>query len=291
MTNHVKILIVGGNGFVGSALSKSLSRYFQVYSTFRRSYTPVKNVIHLPLPSLSEKEICDRMIQAVEPNVVIYCLGSNNEAEAERDPRGFQTLHSGSLTHLIHAVDLLKSKFIYISSDFIFSGLEGNFYESDSTVPATQIGKAKLGAENIVKTRSLNHLIVRCAPLIGRGTLDHTSWLDHVRESILLQKKIEMPSRASHNPVHISFLSDLLKKAIERDLRNKILHVGGLTKITPYELSRQFLQKIGLPTELIEPADTVGTNASKIDYSLNFTETLKLVEAEPLLLEQSLDLL
>jgi dTDP-4-dehydrorhamnose reductase len=291
MTNHAKILIIGGNGFVGSSLSKLLSKHYQVYSTYHRSHTPIPNVIHAPLPLLSEKDLCERLIQAVDPAVVIYCLGTNNELDAERDPRGAQALHSGGLTHVIHAADMIKAKFIYISSDFVFSGLEGNFVESDSTVPSIQLGKAKLGAENIVKTRSLNHLIIRCAPLIGRGTVDHDSWLDRIRESVIKQRKVEMPSRAFHNPVHISFLAEVIQKALERDLRNRVLHVGGLTKITPFELGKQFLKKIGLPTELVEPADSTGSNTSRIDYTLNFTETLKSIEAEPLLLEQSLDLL
>ncbi len=291
MTNHTKILIIGGNGFVGSSLSRLLSGHFQIYSTYHRSHTPIPNVIHVPLPLLSEKDLCERLIQAVDPAVVIYCLGTNDELDAERDPRGAQALHSGGLTNIIHSADMIKAKFIYISSDFIFSGLEGNFAESDSTVPANQLGKAKLGAENIVKTRSLNHLIIRCAPLIGRGTVDHESWLDRIRETVLKQNKVELPSRVYHNPVHISFLAEVIRKALERDLRNRFLHVGGLTRITPFDLGRLFLQRIGLPAELAEPSNSIGSNASKIDYSLNLTETLKSVEAEPLLLEQSLDLL
>jgi len=291
MSNLLKVLIVGGNGFVGSSLSRLLIRHFQVFSTFHRSYTPIKNVIHIPLPPLTEKDACERLIQAVEPDVVVYCLGTNSEAEAELDPRAAQSIHSGGLTHLMHAVDMIKAKFVYISSDYVFSGHEGNFGESDSTIPSSQLGKAKLGAENIIKTRSLNHLIIRCAPLLGRGTIDHESWLDHLREMVIKQRKVEMSSRVFQNPVHVSFLAEVLKKALERDLRNKFLHVGGLTKITPYELSHLYLKKIGLPTELVEPAETIGRNTSKIDYSLNFTETLKSIETEPLLLEQSLDLL
>ena len=285
MTEKRKLLIIGGNGFVGSSLSRALNDSFEVYSTYHQSYTPVRSVVHVPLPNLTEKDPCDRLIQAIEPNIVVYCVGNNNEADAEKDPRTAQMLHSGGLTHLIHAVDLLKAKFIYISSDFVFSGLEGNFCETDSTIPGTQIGKAKVGGENMVKTRSLNHLIIRCAPLLGRGTLDHTSWLDHIRENIVHHKKVLMPSRGTHNPVHISFLAEVLKKAIEADIRNRALHVGGLTKISLYEMTKLFLEKIGLPTDLLEASD-VGTGGStRIDYSMNFTETLKLIEAQPLFLE------
>jgi dTDP-4-dehydrorhamnose reductase len=289
MDVKLKILIVGGNGFVGSSLTRAFANKFQVISTYHRSYTPVKGVHYLLLPTLSDRDRCDRFIQSVEPDVVIYCLGSNNEAEAEKDPKAASAIHSGGLTHLMHSTDILKAKFIYISSDCVFSGIEGNFAENDSTIPNSQLGKAKVGAENMVKTRSLNHLIFRCAPLLGRGTLDHPSWLDKIREKIIHAEKVKMASRFLYNPVHVSFLAMMIEKALQQDLKNKVLHVGGLTKISFFELAKMFLEKIELSPELVESTDP--NSNSTVDYSLNFTESLKLVEAKPLLLEQSLNLL
>jgi dTDP-4-dehydrorhamnose reductase len=289
MSTKTKVLIVGGNGFVGSSLAKELVKHFQVFCTYRRSYTPIKNVYYLPLPQLSEKDRCDRFIRSIEPDVVIYCLGTNNEIEAEKEPKHAHSIHSGGITHLMHSTDMSKAKFIYISSDYVFSGIDGNFGESDPTVPALQLGKAKAGAENLLKSRSLNHIIIRCAPLLGRGTLDHPSWLDHIREKIIHESKVSMSSRYIHNPVHVSFLAEVVKNAIERDIRNKILHVGGLTKISFFEFAKRFVEEIGLSPELVESSDTVAVT-SPIDYSLNFSETLNLVEAKPLLLEQSFDL-
>ena len=285
----LKILIVGGNGFVGSSLSRALVKNHQVFSTYHRSYTPIKGVYHLAIPQLTEKDRCDRFINSIEPDVVIYALGSNSEPEAEKDPKFAQSIHSTWITHLIHSTDMSKAKFVYLSSDCVFSGIDGNFGESDSAVPFSQLGKAKAGAENMVKSRSLNHLIIRCAPLLGRGTLDHPSWLDRIRERVIHESKVKISSRNVHNPVNISFLVEVLEKALELDLKNKILHVAGLTRVNSFELAQQFIQAIGLPADKIECSDS-NAIANPIDYSLNFTETLNLIEAKPLLLKQSFDL-
>ncbi len=287
--SKLKVVVVGGNGFVGSSLTRALVKNYQVFSTFHRSYTPVKGATYIHVPQLTEKDRCDRFINSIKPDVVIYCLGSNSEPEAEKEPKHAQNIHSSWITHLMHSADMSKAKFIYISSDCVFSGIDGNFGESESTVPFSQLGKAKAGAENMVKTRSLNHLIIRCAPLLGRGTLDHPSWLDGIREKIIHGNKVRLPSRYIHNPVHVSFLAEVIHKAIEKDLRNKILHVAGLTRISSFDLAQQFIQKIGLSVDLVECTDA-NAQANPIDYSLNFTETLDLVETKPLLLEQSFDL-
>jgi dTDP-4-dehydrorhamnose reductase len=290
MSGQLKVLIVGGSGFVGSSLTKALLKKFQVFSTYHTSYTPVKGAHYLALPQLSEKDRCERFIRSIEPDIVIYCLGSNIEAEAEKDPKKAQHAHSGGITHLIHATEMCKGKFIYISSDYIFSGIEGNFSEEDSGIPYSQLGKAKAGAESLVRSRSLNHLIIRCAPLLGRGTLDHPSWLDQIREQIIHSKKVRMPSHNIHNPVHVSFLADVIERAVEKDLRNRTLHVGGLNRISLYDFAKQFVKAIGLSPDLVELSDPA-SHATPSDYSLNFTETLKSVEAKPLLLQQSFDLL
>lgn len=289
MSTKLKLLIVGGSGFVGSSLTKAFVKKHHVFSTYHRSYTPIPGAYYLPLPQLTEKDRCDRFINSIEPDVVIYCLGSNDEMEAEKDPKHAQNIHSGWLTHLIHSTDMSKAKFVYLSSDCVFSGIDGNFGESHSPIPFSHLGKAKAGAENMVKTRSLNHLIIRCAPLLGRGTLDHPSWLDKIREKVIHANKMSISSRYIHNPVNISFLIEVLDKAISLDLRNKILHVAGLTRINSFQLAQKFIQEIGLSANLIECSDAESI-ATPIDYSLNFTETLSLVEAKPLLLEQSFDL-
>ena len=290
MTNKLKILIVGGSGFVGRSLTKAFVQNYQVFSTYHLSYTPMKGAHYLPLPTLSEKDRCERFIRSIEPDVVIYCLGSNNEVEAEKDSKKTQNIHSNGVTHLVHAAEINRAKFIYISSNYIFSGIDGNFGESDSTIPSSTLGNAKAGAESLIRTRSLNHLIIRCAPLLGRGTLDHPSWLDHIREKIIHSHKVEMASRTIHNPVHISFLAKVIEKAVHEDLRNQNLHVGGLTRISDYELTKLFVKKIGLSPDQVKMSDE-NSHSAPSDYSLNFTETLKSIEAKPLFLEQSFDLL
>lgn len=290
MANQMKILIVGGNSYVGSTLTQAFVHKHQVFSTHHHSYTPVKGAIYLPLPQLSEKNRCSHLLYSVEPDVVIYCLGSNNVEEAENDPKKAMHVHSGGVTHLIQGSDMIKARFIYISSDYIFAGDGGNFSENDTTLPTTQLGKAKIGAENFIKSSSLNHVIIRCAPLLGRGTLDHPSWLDLIREKLVRERRVSMPLKSIHNPVHVSFLAEVIERAIEQDIRGKTLHVGGLTKVSLLDCVRQFVKKFGFSPEQVEDS-TAELHGSPLDYSLNLTETLKLLEAKPLLLQQSFDLL
>lgn len=285
-----KILIVGGNGFVGSNLARDLSRDYRVTCTWRTTVERIPGVEYLQFGLFHDKEKCTAIAQSIQPDVVIYAAGSNDPVKCEKDPILTQHTHLTGANHMLIASDYVKAKYIYLSSDWVFSGVEGNFSESDTAIPVYGLGKNKLSAENYIRSRSLNHIIIRCAPLLGRGNIDHPSWLDQLRDHEITGQHRGYPKHSFHNPVHIGELSKLVHRIIENDVRNKTLHLGGLTKISLYELATRFLAGFDYHAKPL-PSSTPATDVVIQDFSLNFSQTLRLLKAEPLFLEQSLDLL
>lgn len=288
MAQKHKILIIGGSGYVGSTLAKALAPKHEVIVTHRKEYSPIEGVEYFKFTSLSDKDACKNLMAKFQPEIVIYTAGSNDVDAAERDSVTAQLVHSTCASVVLSAADYIKAKYIFISCDHVFTGSDGNYSESDTAIPFSQIGKAKLGAENYIRSRSNNHIIIRASLLLGRGTLNHPSWLDTLRENQIRKKKTPVSKRTYVNPVHISMLTTVIEKVIDQDIRNKTLHLGGLTKMTVYEVAQKFIQSFKYDEKLLEEANEVTTVN---DFSLNFTQTLRLLKIDPLLLEQSLELL
>ena len=285
-----KILIVGGNGFVGSNLARDLSKEFEITCTWRTEVSPHSGVNYVHFGSFHDKEKCTTLAQSISPDVVIYAAGSNDPLKCEKDPLLTQLTHLTGANHMLIASDYVKAKYIYLSSDWVFSGAEGNFSESDTAIPTYGIGKNKLAAENYIRSRSLNHIIIRSAPLLGRGSLDHPSWLDQIRDQVLVGNPKGQPKNSLHNPVHVRELGNLIVRIIENDVRNKTLHLGGLTKLSLHDLANRFLADFNYGTKGVSNSSPE-TDANTQDFSLNFSQTLKLLKTEPLFLKQSFDLL
>jgi dTDP-4-dehydrorhamnose reductase len=289
MSQRKRILIVGGSGFVGSNLAIQLSAHHQVICTYRNEFTRMPGIEYVQFNGLSDKDRSTHLAQKLEPDVVIYAAGSNDPVKAEKDPVLTQLVHLTGPNHMLIASDYVKAKFILVSSDWVFSGADGNYLESDTAIPAYGIGKSKLGAENYIRSRSLNHVIIRCAPLLGRGPLDHPSWLDLLREGEITGKHKTYSSNMFHNPVHIGELGKIILQVVESDIRNKTLHLGGLTKLSLLNLANRFLDDFGMNAE-VQPTPQE-LEVSTQDFSLNSTQTLRLLKTEPLFLKQSFDLL
>ena len=250
--------------------------------------TKLKDVNYIAFQGLTERDLCKSLMLATKPDVVIYAVGSNDIDSAERDSRTAQYQHTAGATYLQAASEGVKAKFVYLSSDTIFSGHAGNYAEEDITIPSSALGKAKMGAENHIRGRSLNYIIVRSAPLLGRGPLDHPSWVDRLRESALIKKKFKVSERLIRNPIHIGLLSEVISYSIEYDLKNKILHLGGLTKVSEHELALRISKANDIATENLEVL-TTGRPDSIYDFSLNFSQTLTVCKYPILTLQQSME--
>jgi dTDP-4-dehydrorhamnose reductase len=65
-------------------------------------------------------------------------------------------------SNVVMACEKYKKKIIYISTDYVYEGVDGNYKETDAMKPFTKYGWSKLGGECAVKMYD-NHLILRMA--------------------------------------------------------------------------------------------------------------------------------
>jgi dTDP-4-dehydrorhamnose reductase len=187
----------------------------------------------------------------------------------------------------------LQSKFIYLSNPYTFDGRRGNYHETDTPLPFHSFGKMKLAGENYVRTKTLNWVSVRSSPLYGRGVPNHPSFLDVVRMKLERGQSFELSPRETHSFAHVDGLADVMASLIDSSYKNKVLHYGGLNKLSHYEFGREFAKAFGYNENLI----TLPQNQEKMhekdfeDYSINCTNAVETLKIKPLLLQEGFDLL
>jgi dTDP-4-dehydrorhamnose reductase len=289
------ILIIGGSGFVGTNLALRMREQFKVFITYRSHPIKIPGVTGVPLAA-DNRNWAKRVVYTAKPDAIIYAAGSNSVEKAEADPRMAEHVHVGGPATASDVSDILQPKFIYLSNCYVFDGSRGNYRETDTVLPDMALGKSKLGGENFIRGRSLNWVVVRSAPLIGRGNGFRLSTLDRLRMRLDRGERIELSNHETHSISHVSALADMLTRLVESGVRNKTLHFGGLTKLTEYEWGVRFAKRFGYDPSLISPSRAVYMRkgiASEThgDYSLNCSQAVETLKIKPLLLEESLDLI
>jgi dTDP-4-dehydrorhamnose reductase len=284
------ILVVGGSGFVGSHLARHLSAEYKVVTTHFRHAQKIPGTTDLPL-SVAKLDWIKELLFTVQPDIILYAAG-RNILEWTEDPKNAKALdlaHAAGPAALLSASQILGSRFVYLSTPLVFDGTRGNYHESDIMIPSTALGKAKVNGENSIRSRALNFLVLRSTPLLGRGPATNPSFLDQWLGSWGRGNPVTAQDGVRHNYATIENFCAWVSRCLESPTKNRILHFGGLSRTSEYELALQIAQRLKVPGELVQRKST--PTDARADYSLNFTQSVKALEIEPLLLKQSLDLL
>ena len=207
-----KIFVTGGSGHLGRMLVDYLKREHEVYA-----------------PRRSECDILDRheiwlAFETFKPDIVIHLAAFVDTFGCEDDLELALAVNVRGTLNIVQACINLECKFVYVSSEYVFSGNKGNYTIDDKLDPINVYGKTKAAAEYIVSILP-NHQIIR-APFIKE-----------------VYPKVFTDQYCSRH-----FLDDVVSKVAKNILLNddKIVHIA-TERASLYEL----YQKKGINAEPI----------------------------------------
>ena len=226
--NKKKIIIVGASGFIGRHLLDKLNKdnKHEVIGTYFNNYQ--KSLINY---NHRNEESTEKLFSEEKPDIIIWCSGLKNLSETE-------TSYSEALKDNFYPIKFLsnylkkfsKTKFIYISTDYVFSGEKGNYKFDDKPSPNTNYGKSKLEAEKFIMENFPFYSIVRTSAVIGKGS----PFFDWIYNSMVNQNKIELYTNI-FTPTSISFLVEEIENLLFVTKSNTY-HICGNVKMTRYDL-------------------------------------------------------
>lgn len=156
-----KVLLIGGEGFIGS-------RFVELYSNeFECSTWDIKsdNNINLDVPREKRNRIGGLPI---EYDIVIFLAARPNLRSLLQNPKdAFRTATMGLQNALKYYQD---TRFVYISSSMVYGNwTKTSMSEEDNPSPTNMYGTLKLLSEQIVKQYHNDYTIVRPSAVYGYG--------------------------------------------------------------------------------------------------------------------------
>ncbi|MBZ6006491.1 MULTISPECIES: dTDP-4-dehydrorhamnose reductase [Paraclostridium] len=156
----MKVLITGSNGQLGLELSKQL----HVISSYDVIKTDRENLNILDFKSVNDA------ITRENPDIVINCAAHTAVDLCENDIENAYKINALGPRNLAIACEKIGSKFVQVSTDYVFDGSGKRPYrEDDMTCPNSIYGTSKLMGEKFTKEFCSKYFIVRTAWLYGDG--------------------------------------------------------------------------------------------------------------------------
>jgi dTDP-4-dehydrorhamnose reductase len=127
---------------------------------------------------LDDEPAVAALFARVRPRLIINCAGVCDVGTCEESPQFAHVVNvEGTRVLLAHAP--ADARIVHLSSDHVFSGDTGPYYEDSPTDPVSVMGHTRVAAERLVLART-NTLVIRAGLWIGpsaTGRIGHLDWL------------------------------------------------------------------------------------------------------------------
>jgi dTDP-4-dehydrorhamnose reductase len=229
----MKVLIVGASGLVGSHCYQFfMSKGFECIGTHINYVTP--NTVYFN-PSSSD---FDKNIQSLNfvPDIIVHCGALTNVDYCELHP---EESYESTVLSAINLASYCKNsncKLVYLSTDYVFDGLEGPYGEDSAVNPINVYGQHKLMAENYLRGLG-NFIIARITNVYGEEARAK-NFIE--RLLIWLQtnenKVISLPYDQFATPIYAGDIARMLFNLLI-DNKFGIYHLSSTDYYTRYQLA------------------------------------------------------
>lgn len=165
-------------------------------------------------------------------SVVINAAAYTDVDGAEKDPVSATLVNADFPRALAQVCGEMGVRLFHVSTDYVFDGRVGFYYEDDYPQPLGVYGKSKLLGERYVLEENPDAVVIRTSWLYGPGGRNFFSRLPLM---LLEGKEVNAHDRQVSSPTYAPFLARIILKMIEENVPGGIYHVTGRTPITPYQ--------------------------------------------------------
>lgn len=255
-----KILVIGANGFTGRRILNDLSR--------NRAYQTTGCSLHDDLCPRSgdyrfiRTDICDpqavkRLFREARPDVVIntsalsvpdYCETHHAEADA---------VNITAVEHLAECCKAEGSRFIHLSTDFVFSGHTDRLYtEEDVPAPVNYYGYTKLEGERRIAAICSDYAIARVVVVYGAALPgQHGNVLQLVANRLRNNEAVRVVSDQQRTPTFVGDISQGVERLANHP-QSGIYHLCGSECLTIADIAYRVADILQLDASLIHPVTT-----------------------------------
>ena len=235
------VWITGAGGLIGSHLARSAAVFapgWQVAALIRERL------------ELTDFEAVTRAFGAERPSLVIHCAAMSRIAACGADPALAQTVNVSVTRHLC---GLAKSvPFLFLSTDLVFDGRQGNYSESDSVNPLSIYAETKAQAEQHVLANP-RHTVVRVSLNTGASPSGGTSFTEVMRSAWTRGETVNLFTDEFRNPIPVQVTSRAIWELV-RQTRPGLYHLAGAERLSRWELGRLLATRWPHVTARMEPS-------------------------------------
>jgi dTDP-4-dehydrorhamnose reductase len=265
----MRILVTGASGLLGGRLAASLSGHHEVVGSLHHASIPL-GLPGVPMDLLSAASIGAALAEA-RPQAVVHAAALADPDRCEREPERAEALNVEATRNLARACRSAGVRLVGLSTDLVFGNEGAPWTEEAPTRPLLAYGRTKRSGELALLDEHPGGVVVRVALVHGQGYGPRATASESVAWALREGRPLRLYTDQYRTPVDPASVADALERLLAGSSRG-VYHLGGLERVSRYELGLRTARLLGLDASRIEAvrfADQAGAAPRPADASLD----------------------
>ncbi|KAL2821815.1 hypothetical protein BDW59DRAFT_149839 [Aspergillus cavernicola] len=254
------VLITGATGLLGRQVFDRFKRSgcLTIGQGFSRANPPT-----ILKADLEKPDDIKGLLDEAKPQIVIHCAANRFPDSCEKNPEQARRVNVDATRTLAELTAARSILLVYISTDYVFSGAEGEApYEADAkTKPPNLYGELKRDGELTVLEATKQNgmgIVVRVPVLYGTANENSESAVNTLVDAVWKAQDenagVKMDDWAQRFPTNTEDVARVLRDIVIKYLKErgrilelpKILHFSSEDRMTKYEICEQLAGILGV---------------------------------------------
>jgi dTDP-4-dehydrorhamnose reductase len=282
----MKVFIAGASGLVGS---NCLKHFTEQGWDVRGSYFSyeVPGIVFYNTLDIQDANNFD--VVSWKPDVIVHCGAMTHVDKCETEPDESYKQTVQSTINLLAVAKQCGAKFVYISTDYVFDGVDGPYKETAPVNPLSVYAKHKLEAEQLSLSELEHTLVLRVTNVYGdeaRGKNFIARIIEQCKNNQKLTLKLPYDQYAT--PANAWDIARVMYLLL-RDEKEGIYHIGSTDYLNRVELALRVLKYFPNAEYDLLPMSTSELNQPAARPLLGGFITLKFSSEYPTFLYSNVD--
>ena len=282
----MKVFIAGASGLVGS---NCLKHFTEQGWDVRGSYFSYEVPGTVFYNTLDIRDANNFDVVSWKPDVIVHCGAMTHVDKCETEPDESYKQTVQSTINLLAVAKQCGAKFVYISTDYVFDGVDGPYKETAPVNPLSVYARHKLEAEQLSLSELEHTLVLRVTNVYGdeaRGKNFIARIIDQCKNNQKLTLKLPYDQYAT--PANAWDIARAMYLLL-RDKKEGIYHIGSTDYLNRVELALRVLKYFPNAEYDLLPMSTSELNQPAARPLLGGFITLKFSSEYPTFLYSNVD--
>ena len=260
-----KVLVTGSSGMLGRDVVKDLAarKMYRLYGVDKFADRSMAAIIDQRQIDITDLLQFERVLNQINPDIIIHLAAIVNLKTCENHFNYARSLHV-DVTRLLARQNC---KIVYISTDSIFNGEQGNYSEQSVPDPLNNYAITKLLGEYTVSANNENHLIIR-TNIFGFNNPLKGSLAEWGLSTLSNGETISGFTNVIFNAIYTKHLASIISKLVAINLHG-IINIASTTVISKYNFLVKLAEVASFPKSRVKKAEISKNLSSNIMRPLN----------------------